>query len=351
MSYNQPLKDPDRLLGNFIADDETDDEGDERWYAGMDNQKKEEKDEERAREKANFDVKNNGLEEAKKLQGALNSMLDVDYNKMMEEYKLSAKYGETDKKLFLNGFMWQAHLDMRELYEEFVEKVKPPLDEIKNTFSNNNTYGYDLKTGDNEVMDDTVALTKPKKELETLYKKFRKNVSETGKMANNNEIKLPFPYCPPLDKTGNVIKSNEKFEKEEKNFITKWLAFCENVKKKESEVTEYKRKDVEEKEKEFKAEEKYPEAFFEWDIPIDHRFLDAYSNITNIDQIVLGWIKLKTEKRKKGGRKRTRRKNLKRRTRGKLRAKSRSKSRKKRRRKRRKSRRRKNFKKRTKRRR
>ena len=306
MSYNKPLKDPERL-DNFL-DDETDDDDDEDWYARMDKQKKKEEARARAREKANFDVKNNGLEKAKKLQGTLNSMLDVDYNKMMEGYKLSAQYDETDKKFFLNGFMWQAHLDMRELYKEFVEKVKTPLDEIKNTFLNNNEYGYDLKTGDNEVMNETAKLTKPKRELKTLYKKFRENVSETGKMVHNNKIKLPFPYCPPLDKKGNVIK----FKKEEKDFIKKWLAFCKNVKKKESEVTEYKRQEADEKKKEFKAEEKYPEAFFEWNIPIDPRFPVTYSNITNIDQIVLDWIKLKTE-RKKGGRKRTRRKKRRRR--------------------------------------
>ena len=336
MNYNQFLNEPDRL-GNFIESD-SEDEDIEGWYERKDNQEEEEEARARAREKANFDVKNNGLKEAKELQGTLNSMLDVDYYKMMDKYKLSAKYDETDKKLFLNGFMRQAHLDMRELYKEFVEKVKPPLDEIKKHIENNNKYGYDLKTGDNEVMDETSIFHKPKKELETLYKTFsKKKVSGTGKMVNNKKITLPFPYCPPLDKKGNVIGSYKKFkgEEEEKVFIKKWLAFCEEVKKKEREETEEKRKGLYEEENKLKAEEKYPEAFFEWDIPIDPRFPNAYSNITNIDQIVLDWIKFKTEKKKKGGRKRTRRKKRRRKSTKKKRRRKRKRTKKKRKRRRR----------------
>ena len=250
MSYNNPLKDPDRL-DNFIPDDDDDDYVSPviRKQNAAEMKKKEEerkKNKEKEREeigtlakKFNVPVdseakddevwqktlgavyiiaKNAGEDAFTKLKGK-GKALDVDYKKISSMYdKIPEEYNDEKeryakmceigcvgvqkikislKTAWRNGLMKEAHDEFNKLYEKFLNDVKDEIDEKENwvfwyaqetdDYGQTEDYNESVKS---KVMSDNDSLKKKGDELEEIrYNKFNKKYELSISAKNKGETK------------------------------------------------------------------------------------------------------------------------------------------------------------------
>ena len=311
--------DPDRK-GNFISDDETDD--DDGW-----NPPEETYDEEitrldkviKEKEEKRKNAKEQGKKEMNDLIGG-SKLLDVDYDMIKKLYE-TTRYPEDDDKdkAWDEGvsevLLAKGKQEMVTLYTTWQEKEAKEIKLFNEQFSNldkADEWGYierfEMKGDNNFTSDgDMVKLNKELVELAKGNKHIPKDVEVKRRFSKFWSVN--FPYYPPLWKDerrgGFEIKEwDGKCKltgcKDREKLMKAWIAASNTLKKKVEKRKEKKKDFIEKKEKAYGI--KYPVKFFEWS--------DANA-IKKGD--ILSWIKFKTEKKKKGGRKRTRRKKRRRR--------------------------------------